>query len=231
MKIAIIAAMQEEMNILQNHLQNIKILSIANYNILEGTINNCPVVLLKSGIGKVSAALGTALVLSHTKPDYVINTGSAGAIQKNLNIGDIVISTQVKHHDVDVTAFGYEKGQLPIQPVTFNTDNKLISVASKAVDNCKLNSILGLICSGDQFLSEKEQVENLQKNFADVIAVDMEAAAIAQVCYAFKMPFISVRCISDLSDSAESFKEFLYLASRNSSSIVLDMIKQLDENN
>jgi len=106
MPIAIIGAMEEEVNLLRNELSERKDTVIANYHFYEGLLNSVPVVILKSGIGKVNAAIGTTLLLDHYKPTAVINTGSAGGFKEGLTVGDVVVSTEVRHHDVDVTAFG-----------------------------------------------------------------------------------------------------------------------------
>src|SRR5690606_28131087 len=98
-----------------------------------GTYQGQEIVLLKSGIGKVNAAMSTTILLQHYKPDLVINTGSAGGFDENLEVGSIVISSEVRHHDVDVTAFGYEMGQVPQMPAAFQSNTELIELAEKAV--------------------------------------------------------------------------------------------------
>ena len=131
MKIAIIGAMAQEVEILLSYMAEPKITEIAGCKIYEGKINNTNIALLQSGIGKTAAAIGTTLLIQLTKPDVVINTGSAGGLDRNLNVGDIVISSDVRHHDVDVTAFGYEKGQLPANPAGFTPNSQLVELATK----------------------------------------------------------------------------------------------------
>ncbi|MDP8051322.1 5'-methylthioadenosine/S-adenosylhomocysteine nucleosidase [Pasteurella atlantica] len=229
MKLGIIGAMAQEVEILKNTLQDLKITEIAGCKIFEGKIDNKEVALLQSGIGKTAAAMGTALFLQLTKPDYVINTGSAGGLDKNLNVGDIVISTEARYHDVDVTAFGYEIGQLPANPAGFVADKELAELAFSLTQQLGENAVSGLICSGDLFVNSGEMIAKICKNFPQVVAVEMEAAAIAQVCHAFSVPFVVVRAISDVADKEShlSFDEFLPLAAQKSSAIVLKMIEHL----
>lgn len=226
LKIGIIGAMAQEVEILRNLMVEAKVIEIAGCKIYDGKINNTQVALLQSGIGKVAAAVGTALLLELTKPDVIINTGSAGGLDANLNVGDIVISTEVRHHDADVTAFGYEKGQLPANPAAFLPNEQLVSVALKETQTAGFNAVSGLICSGDVFVNGAEKIAQIRQDFPNVAAVEMEAAAIAQVCHAFNVPFVVVRAISDVADKEShlSFDDFLPLAAKNSSEIVVAML-------
>lgn len=226
MKIGIIGAMAQEVEILRSAMVEPKVIEMAGCKIFEGKINNVKVALLQSGIGKVAAAVGTTLLLELTKPDMVINTGSAGGLDANLNVGDIVISREVRHHDVDVTAFGYEKGQLPANPAAFLPNEQLVELATKETEKAGFNAVAGLICSGDLFVNGADRIAQIRQDFPTVAAVEMEAAAIAQVCHAFAVPFVVVRAISDVADKEShlSFDEFLPLAAEKSSAIVLAML-------
>ena len=206
-----------------------KTTEIANCKIFEGKINNRPVAVLQSGIGKVAAAMGTTLLIQQFKPDMIINTGSAGGLDPNLNVGDVIISTDVRHHDVDVTAFGYEKGQLPANPAAFLPNEQLVEVAKKQAEKLGLNAVSGLICSGDAFINGADKIAQIRADFPQVAAVEMEAAAIAQVCHAMQIPFVVVRAISDVADKEShlSFDEFLPLAAEKSSEMVLAMLNNL----
>lgn len=137
-----------------------------------------------------------------------------------------MISTEVRHHDADVTAFGYEKGQLPANPAAFLPNEQLVSVALKETQTAGFNAVSGLICSGDVFVNGAEKIAIIRQDFPSVAAVEMEAAAIAQVCHAFNVPFVVVRAISDVADKEShlSFDEFLPLAAKNSSEIVVAML-------
>ncbi|MDO9986339.1 5'-methylthioadenosine/S-adenosylhomocysteine nucleosidase [Glaesserella parasuis] len=226
MKIGIIGAMAQEVEILLSYMAEPKLTEIAGCKIYEGKINNTDIALLQSGIGKTAAAMGTALLLQLTKPEMVINTGSAGGLDANLNVGDIVISTEVRHHDIDVTAFGYEKGQLPANPAAFMANEQLAQIAIKETEKAGFNAVSGLICSGDLFVNGSDMIARIRNDFPSVKAVEMEAASIAQVCHAFQVPFVVVRAISDVADKEShlSFDEFLPLAAEKSSEIVLAML-------
>src|SRR5690242_1155278 len=133
MKIAVIGAMEQEVELLRNALTNTETQTIANSEYTTGTYEGKEVVLLKSGIGKVNAAMSTTILLHTFKPDVVINTGSAGGYDPALEVGAVVISDEVRHHDVDVTIFGYEMGQVPQMPPAFKSDEKLMEIAKQAV--------------------------------------------------------------------------------------------------
>ncbi len=230
MKIGIIGAMQQEVAILKEALDNCHEVNKAGCTYYSGQINGVDVVLLQSGIGKVAAAIGTTILLDEYQPDVVINTGSAGGFDSTLTMGDVVISTEVRHHDADVTAFGYEIGQMAGQPAAFAADEKLMAVAEKALEALtNKHAVRGLICTGDAFVCTVERQDFIRKHFPSVIAVEMEASAIAQTCHQFQVPFVVVRAISDVADkeSPMSFDEFLPLAAQSSSEMVLKMVELL----
>ncbi|MEQ5127284.1 5'-methylthioadenosine/S-adenosylhomocysteine nucleosidase [Providencia zhijiangensis] len=229
MKIGIIGAMEQEVATLREKIEGCQTLSLAGCEIYTGKMNGVDVALLKSGIGKVAAAIGTTLLLEHCKPDVVINTGSAGGLDPRLNVGDIVVSTEVRYHDADVTAFGYEPGQMAQCPPAFIADAKLIETTEKCVKALDMNAVRGLICSGDAFINGAEPLARIKATFPSVAAVEMEAAAIGHVCYQFNVPFVVVRAISDVADkeSHTSFDEFLPVAARQSSLMVAAIVTAL----
>mgnify|MGYP002655776545 FL=1 len=229
MKIGIVGAMAQEVEILKNLMADRTETRVASAVIFEGKINGKDVALLQSGIGKVAAAIGTTALLQLAKPDCVINTGSAGGVAKGLKVGDIVISDETRYHDADVTAFGYEKGQLPANPAAFLSDKKLADLAQEIAEKQGQSVKRGLICSGDSFINSEDKITQIKADFPNVTGVEMEAAAIAQVCYAFNVPFVVVRAISDSGDgkASMSFEEFLPLAAKQSSALVLGMIDRL----
>ncbi len=230
MKIGIIGAMQQEVAILKDALEQRQEVNKGGCTYYSGQINGVDVVLLQSGIGKVAAAIGTTILLDEYKPDVVINTGSAGGFDSSLTMGDVVISTEVRHHDADVTAFGYEIGQMAGQPAAFAADEKLMAVAEQALESLSdKHAVRGLICTGDAFVCTAERQAFIRKHFPSVIAVEMEASAIAQTCHQFQVPFVVVRAISDVADkeSPMSFDEFLPLAAQSSSEMVLKMVELL----
>lgn len=229
MKIGIVGAMAQEVEILSQLMTDKRETKVASAVIFEGKINGKEVALLQSGIGKVAAAIGTTALLQLAKPDVVLNTGSAGGVAKGLKVGDIVISDETRYHDADVTAFGYEKGQLPANPAAFLSDKKLADLADEIAQSQGQNVKRGLICSGDSFINSEEKIAQIKADFPTVTAVEMEATAIAQVCHAFNVPFVVVRAISDAGDgeASMSFEEFLPLAAKQSSALVLGMIERL----
>ena len=227
--IALIGAMPPEISLLQENLQNLRSEHMADFDIYCGEYAGKNVVLALSGIGKVNAALSTALVLQH-RPDFVINTGSAGGLGSGLKVGDVVIGTQTAHHDVDVTAFGYAIGHVPRMPARFESDPALCAAAEKAAAAFEHAAVhRGLIVSGDQFVHSNESVAEVRRHFIDVQAVEMEAAAIAQSCHRFGVPFVVIRAISDLADEEAdtSFETFLKTASVHSAKMVLQLIEAL----
>ncbi len=230
MKIGIIGAMEQEVSILKQAIENCQTVTKAGCTFFSGQLNGVEVVLLQSGIGKVAAAIGTTILLDEYQPDVVINTGSAGGFDSSLNLGDVVISTEVRHHDADVTAFGYEMGQMAQQPAAFLADDKLINVAEQALEQMEdKHAVRGLICTGDAFVCTSERQAFIRTHFPSVIAVEMEASAIAQTCHQFNVPFVVVRAISDVADkeSPMSFEEFLPLAAKSSSEMVFKMVELL----
>lgn len=229
MKIAIIAAMEEEVAILKSKITHYHVERYLGYDFHLGQIAGCEIVLLQSGIGKVAAASGTTLLLNNYKVDAVINTGSAGGLSSELNIGDIIVSKEVFYHDVDLTAFGYQPGQMSGCPVAFEASEKYQSLAKACIKKQGVNAIEGSIGSGDAFINGKDKLENIKKTFPNAIAVEMEAAAIGHVCWLFKVPFVVVRAISDNGDneSAVDFQSFLKLAATQSSLIVETMLNEL----
>lgn len=233
MKVGIIGAMEEEVVLLRDQIKNRETLARAGCEIYTGQLNGVDVALLKSGIGKVSAAMGTTLLLEHCQPDVVINTGSAGGLASSLKVGDIVVSNEVRYHDADVTAFGYEPGQMAGCPAAFVADAKLIALAENCIKQLNLNAVRGLICSGDAFINGAAPLARIRATFPAVAAVEMEAAAVGHVCYLFNTPFVVVRAISDVADQEShlSFEEFLVAAAKQSTLMIEAMLTTLAKRN
>lgn len=231
MKIGMIGAMEEEVTILRDKMEIEKVEVYGNCEYTIGKLNNKDVVLLRSGIGKVNAAMSTTILLEKYKPNYVINTGSAGGYDPNLEVGDVVISTEVCHHDVDVTAFGYEYGQVPKLPATFKADEKLIHLAVEGAKEInQFQVVKGLIATGDSFMDDPKRVEFVRGKFPELKAVEMEGAAIAQVCYQFNTPFVVIRSLSDIAgkQSNISFEQFIGKAALHSSQLVMKMVDTIE---
>ncbi|WP_298445220.1 5'-methylthioadenosine/S-adenosylhomocysteine nucleosidase [uncultured Ferrimonas sp.] len=230
MKIGIIGAMEQEVSLLRSQLDNLSIDTIAGIEFYQGQLNGVEVILTRSGIGKVTAAVATAVLIERFEPSYVINTGSAGGFAKSLNIGDVVISSEVRHHDADVTAFGYEMGQLPGQPAAFLPDPKLVGIAKAAVAQVgEVNAIEGLICTGDSFIADPKRTATMLSHFPAMAACEMEAAAIAQTCHQFGTAFVVIRAISDNAndDGAVDFDSFIIQAGEHSAKVVIAMLASL----
>lgn len=233
MKIGIIGAMDEEVELLKQNLDDKKTKQIAGISFFSGKFGSSEIFLVKSGIGKVNAAVATALLIDHDQPDVVMNTGSAGGFDPSLDVGDIVVATEVRYHDVNVTAFGYEHGQIPGSPPSFRADEQL---AQHAVDCARRVTdrriVRGLIASGDSFMDHPAHVTKVRKTFPEMKAAEMEAAAVAHVCTKFSVPFVVIRALSDIAgqQSSLSFENFLKLASENSARVIIQMIKELNQN-
>jgi adenosylhomocysteine nucleosidase len=235
--IGIIGAMEPEVSLLRESLENLETQKIGDFEFYAGTIQGKAAVLLRCGIGKVNAAVGCALLIHIYRPSLVINTGSAGGIDPALKFGDAIISTGMVYHDVDVTAFGYAPGQLPGQPQIFPIPEDLIHRAEAAVDELKGEQILpgdfthrrGLTGSGDVFMHEPDRIAAVRRAFPDIAAVEMEGAAIAHCCRIFSVPALIIRALSDIAgaESPVTFTEFLPVASKHSAEIVRRIIKNL----
>lgn len=206
--IGIIGAMEEEVAEILKLIDLSQQKTYQGYIFYEGTLNQREVVLLQGGIGKVNAAIATTLMMIHYDIDFVINIGSAGGLHLDQNVGDVVISNAVAHHDVDVTAFGRELGEVPGLPLYFQPDEELLENVKKILEKNHTPSHIGLIVSGDQFISQKEQVSLIQKHFPQAMCAEMEAASIAQVCHVFHKKFIITRSLSDVFNKGENFVQF-----------------------
>ncbi|MGJ8681584.1 5'-methylthioadenosine/S-adenosylhomocysteine nucleosidase [Paraglaciecola sp.] len=231
MKVTILGAMDEEISLIQKSLTNCSEQKYNHLTAYVGQLGKVEVALIKCGIGKVAAAVSTVSAINHFNPDYVINTGSAGGFTPHLNIGDIVIGTSLRHHDADLTHFGYELGQNAGMPAEFVADEKLVDCATKAI--AQLNEIQvekGLICTGDSFVGSDEAADQIRTNFPSVCAVEMEGVAIAQTCYLLSTPFLVIRSLSDIAGktSTVSFQAYLEQAAKNSAQLVMQTISELE---
>ena len=228
--VAVIGAMEQEIALLRETMGNVKTISFGKFAAYEGELAGKHMVLALSGIGKVNAAVSTAWLIHQFEPDCVINTGSAGGLGKGLKVGDVVVGTEIAHHDVDVTAFGYVWGQVPQLPAVFVSDGLLVGKAKQAAEVFEGAAVeQGLIVSGDRFVHSSEGVAEIHKHFPEVKAVEMEAAAIAQTCHQLETPFVIIRAVSDSADEKAdiSFDEFLKTAAANSAKMVAEIVKSL----
>lgn len=232
-RIGIIGAMAQEVNILAGQLDNAERYEHAGFVFHTGTRHGLEVIILQSGIGKVNAAVGTAILLERHQPDAIINTGSAGGFATDLAIGDVIISDEVRHHDVDAVVFGYELGQVPGMPAAYHADCRLRDIARGAIAALgEVNVREGMIATGDAFMADPERVAATRAQFPTMLAVEMEGAAIAQTCYLYDCPFVVIRALSDIPGSGDnhlSFEQFLDIAADHSSRMVDQMLIALGE--
>lgn len=226
MKVGIIGAMEPEVALLRDQIDNIRIERYASCEFYIGQIQGVDVVVTLSGIGKVAATVAATLLIEKYAPDCVINTGSAGGFDPALNVGDVVIGTEVRHHDVDLTVFGYEIGQVPRMPAAFLPHPQLAAIARESINTIgDMQTVEGLIATGDTFMADPQRVAHTREQFPTMMAVEMEAAAIAQTCHQFNVPFVVIRSLSDIAgkESSSSFETYLEKAAKHSAEMVLAM--------
>ena len=188
-----------------------------------GSIGRHEVVLVESGIGKVMSAMSVAVLANDFKVEAIINTGSAGALASGIAVGNIVLADKLAYHDVDVTAFGYKYGQMAGQPLYFESEMK------KVLEEEAATTHVGLITTGDSFIASEEKVAAIREHFPEVLAVEMEGAAIAQAAHAAGRPFMVIRAMSDTADHAAniSFDEFIGEAGERSARTLITFLKRL----
>lgn len=226
MKLGIICAMEEELRTLVENLDNASKITRHGYVFHTGSIGRHEVVLVQSGIGKVMSAMAVTLLVEVFSVDGIINTGSAGAVNHELKIGDVVVADKLAYHDVDVTAFGYAFGQMAQQPLYFESSKYFVSELKKAIEN----PVVGLITSSDSFISSDGRIAEIKKNFPDVLAVEMEGASIAQAATALKKPFVIIRAMSDTAshDANVKFDEFIIEAGRKSAQTLMNFLNNME---
>jgi adenosylhomocysteine nucleosidase len=229
-KIGLIGAMNEEIELLLKALKQSGSTSQAGIMFYEGEAFEQQVVLCKSGVGKVNAAVCTQILIDRFDVDCIIFTGVAGALHPQLDIGDIVISTECAQHDMDVTALGFPRGTIPFQDTSvFKADPELVLLAFEASEKCFAgHTVKGRVLSGDQFVADRELVKRLYEEMEGV-CTEMEGAAVAQVCFMHGIPFVVVRSMSDKADGSAhvNFEEFTVKASNHSYQIVEYMLQHL----
>ena len=231
MKVGILCAMDQEIALLKKEIKHQNTYHFAHLEYYEGTLNDVDVVIVKCGIGKVAAAVATTVMIDRFAPDFVVNSGSAGGFDAELEIGDVVIATGVQHHDVDVTHFGYKLGQVYGMPDIYPCDVQMVDAAAIAADKITHSKIKrGLICTGDSFIGCDEAASRLKNLVPDMAAVEMEGAAIGQTCFMLDTPFLVIRSLSDIAgkESTISFAEYLEQAGKNSAQLVMGMIAELN---
>ncbi|WP_195572902.1 5'-methylthioadenosine/adenosylhomocysteine nucleosidase [Paenibacillus sp. 1001270B_150601_E10] len=230
MTIGIIGAMNEEIQLLLEALTDKAEIKGAGTTYYTGTLYGKSVVICKSGVGKVNAAVTTQVMIDRFKVEKVLFTGVAGAVDPELQIGDIVISSACLQHDMDVTPLGFKPGEIPYQEQSvFQADQDLVSLAEKVCEaRFPGRYRTGLVLSGDQFIASREKVRELHETFQG-FCTEMEGSAVAQTCALNDIPFVIIRSMSDRADGSAhmNFAEFTVMASEHSHLIIQDMLNQL----
>lgn len=231
MKIGIIGAMEVEVETLKKNMTVKNTVKKASMEFFEGTLGNTDVVVVRSGICKVNAGICVQILVDTFGVTHVINTGAAGSLDARINIGDIVLSTDVCYHDVDATVFGYKKGEIPqLGTLAFTADDTLRKKAEAAIKVAApdLGVFEGRICSGDQFICEQSVKDAIVSEFKG-ICCEMEGAGIAQACHLNNIPFLIIRAISDKADGSEimDYPEFEAKAARDCAAATIELLKSL----
>lgn len=222
--------MDEEIELLLTGMEQGQEVTRAGIRFVKGTFQGKSVVVCKSGVGKVNAAVTTQILIDQFGVSKVLFTGVAGAVHPDLNIGDIVISTECIQHDFDVSALGYPRGVIPYQEISaFPANEELISLAEQACREASVgNYLLGKVLSGDQFVANRDTVAWLRDEMEGA-CVEMEGAAVAQVCHMNGVPFVIIRSMSDKADGSAhvNYAEFTIESSQRSHAILEYMLSQI----
>ena len=227
MKFGIIAAMEEELKTLLLALQDKEEVTVLGKTYYASHIGQPEVVVVQSGIGKVLSAMSVTILAETFEVDAIINTGSAGAVSEGLAIGDVVIADRLVYHDVDVTALGYAYGQMAGQELYYQADQTLMASLQKVLNQQGIHNHVGLIATGDSFIAGQEKVDPIKHHFPEVLAVEMEGAAVAQAAQAAGKPFLVIRAMSDTAqgDANISFEAFILEAGKRSAQTLLALLE------
>jgi len=229
-KLGIIGAMAIEIETLKENMEDIRFTSHTGMEFCEGTLEGLPVVVVQCGVGKVNAAMCAQLLCSCYGVTHLVNTGIAGSLCAQLDIGDLVVSQDAMYHDFDCVHFGYEMGKVPgMDTVSFPADETLIRYAYAAAESVNPgHTKIGRVASGDQFVAEKSLKEQIIAR-TQGLCTEMEGAAIAHTAYRNKLPFVILRAISDKADdSAEmDYPTFEQIAAHRCAEVTRSLAKQL----
>lgn len=232
--IGIIAAESKEMNEIKKLMKNIEEKDLFNLQFFTGIIEEAECVLVECGEGKVNAARTTQIMIDNFKIDKLVNVGSAGAINEYLNVKDVVIADKLVQYDFDISGLGYEKGEICNIGKYIYCDKTLVEECQEAIENIENDSykvVIGTIATADSFCDKPEIAKMVRKEF-NAECVEMEGAAVAQVCYLDKIPFLVIRGISDTPNGNNKidFRKYLEIASKQSAKILQNLIK-IDQKN
>ena len=230
--LGIIGAMDEEVARIKEQLTEVQVETRAAMDFYRGKLGGKETVVVRSGIGKVNAAICTQILADVYQVSGVVNTGIAGSLKAEIDIGDIVLSSDALQHDMDATGFGYAPGQVPrVDTLSFPADKGQIQLAEACCRevNPDIHTFVGRVVSGDQFISDKEKKEWLVKTFSGY-CTEMEGAAIAQACYLNGIPFLIVRAISDKADDSASvdYSVFEAKAIEHSVNLLTELIRRYE---
>lgn len=227
-KIGIIVAMTNEFNLVNALLEEKQEREVNGFSFVEGRLDGKEVVLTKSGIGKVCAAVGVSEMIRIYAPRCIINTGVAGGIDASLRVMDVVVGERTVYHDV-WCGEGNAYGQVQGMPAFFEADSCLLQAALSV--ECDVRLWDGLVCTGDQFITDRVTLNKIKENFPEGLAVDMESCAMAQVCYLYHIPFISFRIISDTPGQTDNhtlqYREFWIIAPEKSFKVLRQLIAKI----
>ena len=233
-KLGIIGAMACEVEALKGKMENVTVGNHAGSEYFEGTLEGLPAVVVQCGVGKVNAAMCAQILCSVYGVTHLVNTGIAGSLCADLDIGDLVVSKDAMYHDFEVTAFGYPHGKVPgMDVIAFPADETLMGYAFAAADSVNPgHAKIGRVASGDQFICGKDQ-KNKIIEVTQALCTEMEGAAIAQTAYRNGIPFVILRAISDKADdSAEmDYPTFEAMAAEHCAKVTLTMAKRIKEAN
>lgn len=229
--LGIIGAMDIEVAKIKKQLENAETVEKAGMSFVRGRWHGKDVTVVRSGIGKVNAGICAQILVDIFHADYILNTGIAGSLKNEINIGDVVLSTDALQHDMDARNFGYELGVIPQMKVSdFQADKELIALAEKCCQEVcpDIHTFAGRVISGDQFISDKEKKNQLVRDFQGY-CTEMEGAAIAQAAWLNNVPFLIIRAISDKADDSASmdYPAFEAMAVENSVKILSAMVEHM----
>jgi adenosylhomocysteine/aminodeoxyfutalosine nucleosidase len=229
MKIGIMGAMREEIEPILDLVSEIDTeIDYANNKYYKAKYHNYELIIAYSKIGKVNSALTAATMIEKFNIDLMLFSGVAGAINKNLKIGDLIIATKLCQHDLDITAFGHPYGYVPESKVFVESDERLNNIAKKVAKKLNVKLLEGIIATGDQFIADNEKKEWIRKTF-NADALEMEGASVGFVCDALDIPFFILRAISDSADmdAGFDFDKFLEGSAKNSAKFLIEMLEEL----
>lgn len=229
-KLGIIGAMAVEVELLKNRTENLYVEEKAGMQFYCGELNNLPVVIVQCGVGKVNAAVCTQILCDCFDVTHIVNTGVAGSLKVELDIGDLVVSQDAVHHDMDVTYLGYAVGQVPGLDVrSFPADAILMAAALEAAEAVNPGHCsMGTVASGDQFVANQEKKDQILAN-TQAVCTEMEGASIAHTAWRNQVPFVIIRAISDKADNSAQmdYPVFEAVAAKRCAEVILKLTEKL----